>query len=761
MVDPTRQPTKTTPPARIRLFQWLFRGLLFLWGTVVLGFASSVGATWFTTKEFDATGTPLGWVIQHLPVVFACSGVLLVLTIVSGVLGRQRESFDSYSVLSPPAQKNRHGLIQQLRNEYEGQRSESIQGAALMSLALQVRKDMSSEWFLPPPTSIVQAYEKANFGLLLLGAPGAGKSTLLRDLALELLAHAEQDTDQPVPVIMNLSSWAIKKPPLTVWVVDRLWETYRIPRRLSQALIAHNQLLLLLDGLDEVKPAARASCIREINTYWERQQQLVVCSRSQEYQELEPEKRLRLSVAVEIQPPTTQQIEEYLENAGPNLAKLRVARQTDPVLQELTATPLMLSVIARAYHDIPLVPDILTPGTLKDRRERVFATYVDQMIKRRRASDRASTQERRRSRRNASARYITPERSQKIRHWLFWLAWQMEHRQMEQQKPARLTDFYLEQLQPTWLATKQAQAFYYFLVRGLPYGLVGALVGCLGFWWSRGFGLITVLIGAMIGTLIGTRQKKEIRLVELWSWEGFGRGLAVGLASTLGIKPQEGSEIRLGEIVSGENFIHVVGSLLIYGLCFVLTSWLIGTLIGGGLGPWLIRLLLIFLFVALGHGLSRGAASMRTSEYEYRRRPNQGIQSSGQNGCLMAPLGALLFGLLFGLGIWLFDGLPLGLVGALFSALLGGLLTGLLIGSILGLIFFGGAAYLEHYLLRFLLWRSGAIPWHYIRFLEEAREHVLLHRVGGGYRFIHDHFQQYFASLEAEPLSSPKSYPPS
>ncbi|HBE28467.1 MAG TPA: hypothetical protein DDW25_06195, partial [Ktedonobacter sp.] len=45
---------------------------------------------------------------------------------------------------------------------------------------------------------------------LLLGAPGTGKSTALCELAHELLLRAEQDPTHPLPVIVNLSSWATK-----------------------------------------------------------------------------------------------------------------------------------------------------------------------------------------------------------------------------------------------------------------------------------------------------------------------------------------------------------------------------------------------------------------------------------------------------------------------------------------------------------------------------------------------------------------------
>jgi hypothetical protein len=55
---------------------------------------------------------------------------------------------------------------------------------------------------------------------------------------------------------------------------------------------------------------------------------------------------------------------------------------------------------------------------------------------------------------------------------------------------------------------------------------------------------------------------------------------------------------------------------------------------------------------------------------------------------------------------------------------LAGLLAGLLRGEL---------AWLQHYFLRFLLWRSGFIPWHYPSFPDEAADRVLLRKVGVGY----------------------------
>ena len=61
----------------------------------------------------------------------------------------------------------------------------------IASSARLIFHDTEAEHLLPAGTAIIQVYDRAQFGLLLLGAPGAGKTTLLLDLVLELLRRAE------------------------------------------------------------------------------------------------------------------------------------------------------------------------------------------------------------------------------------------------------------------------------------------------------------------------------------------------------------------------------------------------------------------------------------------------------------------------------------------------------------------------------------------------------------------------------------------
>jgi hypothetical protein len=80
-----------------------------------------------------------------------------------------------------------------------------------------------------------------------------------------------------------------------------------------------------------------------------------------------------------------------------------------------------------------------------------------------------------------------------------------------------------------------------------------------------------------------------------------------------------------------------------------------------------------------------------------------------------------------------------------------GLAVGLAFGLAFGLVFgltYGGYACQAHFALRLVLWRSGAIPWDYTRFLDYAADRIFLYKVGGGYVFVHRMLQEYFTALD-------------
>jgi hypothetical protein len=120
-----------------------------------------------------------------------------------------------------PLRRVRLVMLRRVRNSWiTGVLEPSLAEVARLTLGLQQRPEVLDLGTrtrhsvghpprpLPVGTPISEVFDKAAGGLLILGAPGAGKTTLLLRLAEELLARAEGDADQPIPVVVNLASWA-------------------------------------------------------------------------------------------------------------------------------------------------------------------------------------------------------------------------------------------------------------------------------------------------------------------------------------------------------------------------------------------------------------------------------------------------------------------------------------------------------------------------------------------------------------------------
>lgn len=57
---------------------------------------------------------------------------------------------------------------------------------------------------------------------------------------------------------------------------------------------------------------------------------------------------------------------------------------------------------------------------------------------------------------------------------------------------------------------------------------------------------------------------------------------------------------------------------------------------------------------------------------------------------------------------------------------------------------------LQHFYLRWILYKKGLLPWRLVDFLNEATEHHILESDGGSWRFRHRILQDYFADYWEE-----------
>jgi hypothetical protein len=412
--------------------------------------------------------------------------------------------------------RNRQALLNKVKNFWvKGVLEKSLYNQVLIELGLEERLDaVANPWSmvletgdsspqpLPQGTKVIDIFDQIGAGrtLLILGEPGAGKTTTLLELTRDLITRAEQDVNHLIPVVFNLSSWAVQRQKIADWLVEELKTKYDIPKEIRQDWVKKQQLLPLLDGLDEVKAEYRNDCIAALNQFkQDNGAELVVCSRIRNYEILS--NRLNFQSAVYLKALTLEQVRHYLDNADAELIGLRELFKRDTALQELSQSPLMLNIMTLAYQGVA-VEDLPQTEVVAERRKQLFDTYIQKMFKRR----------------GASQRY---ERAQ-ARCWLIWLAQRM---QREDQ-----TGFLIDRIQPYWLQTKN-QAATYQIVYGLIYGLIfGILSGFI--MGGVKLGLIQGIIFALFfGLILGRANYWEtsIRTVESlrWSYNSLQIGLII------------------------------------------------------------------------------------------------------------------------------------------------------------------------------------------------------------------------------------------
>jgi hypothetical protein len=588
---------------------------------------------------------------------------------------------------------------------------------------------------LSPDRALIDHFDELGRSLLILGPRGAGKSTTLLKLARSAIALAEEDPNQPLPVVLQLSSWKGRRP-IATWIVEELQSKYHIPPKFGRAWLENNDLLLLLDGLDEIQPPLQAAGVEAINRF--RQEygltDIVVCSELAQYEALPV--KLKLGAALCLQPLTSDQVERYVAAGGEQLAALKEALSHDDTLRTLAQTPLMLSIMSLAFQDLP--SESIQHGqsdTLNDYHSMLFSAYVDSMF------ERAGKVERQ------------PYRREETTAGLTWLA-----RKMLDHDPGL---FLMEQLQPSWLSTRWQRWGYVLVSR-----LLASVVGGLPIWLLLAFigetplsGLLAGLLsGLALGLIDGLRfelasgraSAREPMTPPLWrsaamaasigalfgliGWSSFRLFpvdvlLCVPFGLILGFKSSRQSvtnDIRTVETLGLSWKGAAKGA--IGGLLLGLVFWLVfGLPSAHPTAPifWLPIPLLGVMFGAL-----------QSTILETKNVPNQGIRLSARNALLAGAIYGLGGGFIFG-PFWANDGVM--------TAVTFGVIFGLQIG-LLAVLSFGGLDVFNHYVLRAALCLTENLPWRYNHFLDYARSLIFLDRVGGGYRFIDARLMHYFAT---------------
>ncbi len=511
--------------------------------------------------------------------------------------------------------RNRQILLNKVKNYWiKGVLESSLHGKALIELGFEKRLDAvdrpwglvwetanSSRQTLPPKTKLIDQFDKLGEGrtLLILGEPGGGKTTTLLELARDLIDRAEQEIDRPIPVLFNLSSWTnekvglIKKKAVASfanWLVQELNTKYQVSQQIGQSWVKNQELILMLDGLDEVSANRRELCVQAINSFMQEngQTEIVVCCRIEDYEALS--NRLKCQAAIVIQPLTIEQIHQYLAAAGDDLTAVNQALSADSTLQELARSPLMLSIITLAYRGMSITE--LPEMNLEQRRQHLFSNYVKRMFERRTTKFKYSKEQ--------------------AMHWLIWLAKKM----VEDSQ----TVFLIERMQPKWLSN-QIQKQVYFVGLLIAFIIIGGLIGQMLLPIKRVIFWL-ILVGIILSYLFGINQINPVESLK-WSW----KNARNNILGSLIIGALLGFLLRIPyELIFRPQQWQIFAPHLIHFQLYSLTR---ATVFGMSIG-------LIF-------GLVRGLTAPSIDENV--TVPNQGIWQSAKNALIFGALGFLVLGI--------------------------------------------------------------------------------------------------------------------
>jgi hypothetical protein len=548
-----------------------------------------------------------------------------------------------------------------------------------------------------------------DYSVLVVGAPGAGKSVLLWQMLRDRLADTD-DASTAMPVLIELHRWPTidsgdgPVPAFEEFVVAELGApAVGVPSRHVRALIAQDQLIYLLDGLDELPEEYGLRCLRALASFAQGAGQrplrrLALTSRQHDYTRLVERRQSGTSAvanALRITPLSPHMIEQAFALADPSPGRLPEAARRLPELSRMLGTPLWLSIAEAVYQQDPSVDLLEELPADADAAEIAAKLYPRWLALR------------------------LPLESAPLEQLGFLAAAMRANRQ---------GTLYLEALQPTWLAwtglSRTARTIAS-LIAGLSAGLAGVL--------SHGpvFGLVDGLMQGCFYLLGGgllfwwySGEKEAFRVVadRSWSWRATVSSrslitLALGACVGLGLWAL-GLEVAFGRRLGyGSSGLRVWAA---FGLS--------GGLIAGPLAnAWTITPAIEgrssrpmdVLRRSVGHGLAVGVA--------------YGL-------ALVVPIVVTM--------VWfyaVYGGGPFAYFGQVQNY---GMILGLIL--LMGIVFgihFGLGAGLGHAVTRVTTAYREFLPLRLVAVLDEASARGVMYPVGPGYRFRHRTLADHLADV--------------
>ncbi len=604
---------------------------------------------------------------------------------------------------------------------------------------------------------VVESFQKLRTRqLVVLGDPGTGKTTLAVLFTLGLLD--DRLPGEPVPVLLNASSWDPRTEHPHTWLTRRILEEYPALANhdvygpdAAERMVTQRRVMMVIDGLDEIPAALLPQAINALDAAVASTHPLLVTCRGDDYQAAVARSGMILprATVVENEPVSLDDAATFLMAAEPS-AKERWRPVVDHLrlrphvpLVEVLTNPLMVS-LARAVYAAPTSDpaELLDATRFPDQaavEHHLFEAFIPAAYHNAPAAPGTPSAP-------AQGRY-PPEQA---RQWLTFLA-----RHLDTLATRDLAWWQLVDTIPR--ATRG-------ITVGLAAGLVFGLVGILGqagvadptsrtvaiLVFGLAFGLATGLSYGLTKRPEPSRVATRFQVTPIPFLCRFVTGLALGVVGSFGV---------------GLNYRGALAAGLVLGFALAALVWLdIPADVTQASSPRVAlkhdrtAALSFGLILALSTGLAGGLGFGLTSGHAL------GVIDDHIVGMLIGALVGAVAGGILGRRIY-------GRVGSRMFALTGAVVGGLVFEppdtgyhTTLGIIAYGitgglacgcvgvlSRAWGAYTISRIWLALRGDLPWRLTQFLDDAHHRGILWQAGATYQFRHARLQNHLTRADPNP----------
>ncbi len=194
----------------------------------------------------------------------------------------------------------------------------------------------------------VKKYSK----LIVLGKPGSGKTTFLKHIALECSSGELQANKVPIFITLKTFAETQQQPSLLEYITEQSLDA-GADTSVAEQLLSQGQMLILLDGLDEVRETDSARVLHSVRNFAAQfpKNHFVIAGRiaAQEY-------TFEQFTQVEVADFDSEQIATlvtlWFQAKEPVLAKNFIQKlQENSAIQELATCPLLLQMLCLVFEE--------------------------------------------------------------------------------------------------------------------------------------------------------------------------------------------------------------------------------------------------------------------------------------------------------------------------------------------------------------------------------------------------------------------------